>query len=60
MSNPVTANIGYLSRTVALMPVSSDKYPTMLPNLWQELLVGNARICGNVLLIDSVVNACTM
>jgi len=57
MPDFVSAQIGYFSGAVALMPISSDEHPTVLADLGQEGLVGRPDVGRDVLFVDAISNA---
>jgi hypothetical protein len=60
VSDFVTAEIGGLAWTIALMPVCGNQNPAALADLRKKRFVCRARVGSYVLLVDAVPNAASM
>jgi hypothetical protein len=57
VSNLVESQVGDLSWSVTLMPVSGDEYPSALTDLGKKGFVGGSDIRRDILLVDAISNA---
>lgn len=57
VSNFIATKVRYLSGPVTLMPVGSDKNPSVLPNFRQKGFVNGSDVRGDILLVEAIPNA---